>query len=1851
MAVDLSFLPDQPGTRKKREDLAFLPDQPEEKPDLSFLPDQPSGGPEEGIPPGAAPEGPQKSIISRTAAGVADIVRKVAGMTPKPPVNIPGAIQDQFNRARQAVPESMEPKDILAALKDNPVIQNLGKIQDVERTYPGYKGTRPLAEDADYIRNFLADYVSSLTPSDIIKGTRAPGRQPVTEASIMDEAGRTGKVPYGDIAKRTVSEMISSGIPITPTEIGLAYGITAAMKPITQGLVQAFPNLSRDILKHTVRTPIRDIPLIRKKAAEAGEAAYLKGASREEAERVVIGVYEKESKTALNRAISDMELELDAARVKPTTLPSTDVKGGIPVTEGQVDRPFVRALKSHLERLKKSAGELGKRMDEGGTVLDVEGTTVPGGKPTLPVPPEGTGAGPTNLFEPQQGISPSRPQIPGPGGKLLSGPEPSPISEIAQKLPVEGLTNKFFPLEKGPYSESIARNPVFIKNLRDAGSVIEKYDRLDGVATTPDSLARVFGKLHGNEDAAAANEPKLSRAERKAAAERLAKVYPEYAQEIGPLAQMIKIRQMMLGDAYEKAATPSKRVLDVIREIPTVLRPKAAIEVERATPAPGEAGPAIPPAKTPATPAATPARPTSSISPQTIGEKGAKYTLSKFPALVKAVAGKTFPVPKDVLNQVLKEAATAGEEGLLRHGDAAKANEEALGAFVQCLKAKAAKIGSLAPAQGGRRAPGQPMKTAGPTVQPPAGGAIQRPPSSPVGSRVRLKSMGPRTYKVIKELPREPGDLKDERFFSVQDEKTGKTETVEMGDIVRMKPRPAGGGDAAASKGSIPLGQYEKLGGETPTGQPPFKLFERVRAMVKKFHVRVGERYVPRGAEGVFYMKTENVRLRALNKVAVAVHEVGHAIDKKHGITPAVLRREGPAADLLRKQLTDVYVEYYTTGKADHPPRKRIMEGLSTLVQKMTETPSEIKAKYPELVQAFLTPGGAFYSKDYADLLADAHAIVQEYQALDPLARVGSRVTSTFQQREVRDSYLNLWDKFVTEIVDNIHPIVKMAREAGVERTAADPSLWMRQYRQSSGMIVNNLSGNKGFWIPGAGGSFKKVSDKTIGQFLQDLQKKGIREEFAHWLVARRQHFSYMELDRLTQEVDRLTVAVEDGTAGEADKNALSEMENSRLKLSETLKRDGFDRLDVDDAYEEYKEVFADEAKTFDNFTRANLDVLRDTGNQLTQDQYDEMVKNEGYASFKRDVYDELLGSEAGTPPVMQVGRTKVSSMMGRHGSELTIINPLYSLVRDHAEIMRKAMRQNVYNRLADIAEKFPDIFQKQDLHAVPNPQTGRMLFPQEKDQNIIMARDRDGVRIPLLVSEEIKKVVDDVLDMGNMHIFEKTMLRANRIFSKGTTGAYPMFAFTNYSMDQVAAAANTRNRYTPIYDTLAHVMKGLLAHGSKEAGYLREYLILGGERQTLSGWQDMDIKELFERLDGEKKGLDRVIGWIDKGFDVMSIPGKWSEIITRGAEYIKSRKAGNPELVALEDAGRVSAPFHHMGRWGGQVGRTLVKSVPFFNPAIQGISQYFRSVGNKDTRSRALFVTAALIAAMVGGSSSVLLFGSEEQKKQLADLEGDLLTNYIWFPHPDGRRLLRVRVPSEIGVGGALINMAILDAFGGANYGPKDYAIAATAWVPDQFNPTDFGRMFFSLMPQLIKPWMEVLTNTQTFPRIRPLEGAAVRSREPGQRYMETTSGMAKWLGEKLNLSPIAIDHLIEGYMGRASRFLTGRHKTMNPFVQDWYFTSGRNLREYYETREETRQIMKSFKTGDHPLTVEQKDALRGRLGLIKRVEARLDRLRQVQKSGGTSADVFDERRAILDDISTLGILSDMVNLKRRKR
>lgn len=203
--------------------------------------------------------------------------------------------------------------------------------------------------------------------------------------------------------------------------------------------------------------------------------------------------------------------------------------------------------------------------------------------------------------------------------------------------------------------------------------------------------------------------------------------------------------------------------------------------------------------------------------------------------------------------------------------------------------------------------------------------------------------------------------------------------------------------------------------------------------------------------------------------------------------------------------------------------------------------------------------------------------------------------------------------------------------------------------------------------------------------------------------------------------------------------------------------------------------------------------------------------------------------------------------------------------------------------------------------------------------------------------------------------------------------------------------------------------------------------------------------------------------------------------------------------------------------------------------------------------------VTAMIITSLL------LLWetADEETKQKLLDMEGEEFGKAIYFPKGGGE-LYKLPIPQEIGFVGGMFGMMI-NGYYGAEYSKKDYVDMSMSWLPDQLKLNESEKMVLSWIPQLLKPAVEIAFNKTSFPKVRNIETQSMQRLASEYRYNDGTSEFAKWLGstevmKSMKMSPVKIDHLIGGYWGRASGYVTNKDTAYNPIsslVSKNYFAS----------------------------------------------------------------------------------------------
>jgi hypothetical protein len=254
------------------------------------------------------------------------------------------------------------------------------------------------------------------------------------------------------------------------------------------------------------------------------------------------------------------------------------------------------------------------------------------------------------------------------------------------------------------------------------------------------------------------------------------------------------------------------------------------------------------------------------------------------------------------------------------------------------------------------------------------------------------------------------------------------------------------------------------------------------------------------------------------------------------------------------------------------------------------------------------------------------------------------------------------------------------------------------------------------------------------------------------------------------------------------------------------------------------------------------------------------------------------------------------------------------------------------------------------------------------------------------------------------------------------------------------------------------------------------------------------------------------------------------SDAATRNAVFDDVlRRTGN-----MAEASFQAMEVINFGRRGrSPLVRMLTSVVPFLNARIQGVDLLYRSgVGmyTADRSKNRAQVAAAAIArgSLLMGATALywLLVSDDDQYKDADDFVRD--NNWL-IPTPWGVPQ-KIPIPFEVG----LIFKTLPETVLATTYGEK------TAKEAKETLKRGIGSTL-ELSPfqvQFMGPLLEATANYNSFTGRQVVPQYLMDTTTSGLQSNLYTWEMVKWAGKKLNISPMKIQHVIEGYVGTIGQY-----------------------------------------------------------------------------------------------------------------
>lgn len=660
---------------------------------------------------------------------------------------------------------------------------------------------------------------------------------------------------------------------------------------------------------------------------------------------------------------------------------------------------------------------------------------------------------------------------------------------------------------------------------------------------------------------------------------------------------------------------------------------------------------------------------------------------------------------------------------------------------------------------------------------------------------------------------------------------------------------------------------------------------------------------------------------------------------------------------------------------------------------------------------------------------------------------------------------------------------------------------------------------------------------------------------------------------------------------------------------------------------EEQHPEFKKYAKDVYNYLDANKQELVDRGviSQETSDFFKERYPH--YVPIQRIT---SKGNSISVP--LDTGRTGINTPIKKAKGGNQDINPLFQTMANQTlQTYRASARNNFGLELMNTLRQTNQLNENTTITDIDDivdtmtneEQSNELLQKGKKGQNPTFTVFDNGNKVTYEISQDMydalkpKSELLNKLDNKGLSKFAKTISNIRR----GVLTEYnPVFSITNALKDAQDVLVNSQHAtktYAKFPEAYAQIVK--------KGYWYNEYIQNGGEQNSYFTEGD------FENL--KKSKLDKTKNILTFPLQKISQVNNVIEMAPRLAEYIVSRQNGANIETAMLDAARVTTNF----KAGGDITKFANRNgATFLNASVQGFQQQVRNIQEANMKGLKGWTTLATKYAVAG--LPVLLLNNlfwkdDEDYEQLQDYVKD--NYYVVAKLPNGNFL---RIPK-----GRMV-ASIQKVISNVNDFVKDGKInsddvAGTIWN-DLKEDVSFG--MDNLAPNnpidnnILSPIMQVAQNKTWYGD--DLVPSRLQNVPEAEQSDETTDKFSKWLGEKLNVSPIKINYLLDQYGGGVSDVLLplGTPQVENNVVEDKFTTDpimkSQYPSDFFSKRDELETASNSLKATDE-------DKLRYKYisGIQEDVSKLYKKKREIQSSNKSDNDKKKELKEVQKQINKL--------------
>jgi len=409
-------------------------------------------------------------------------------------------------------------------------------------------------------------------------------------------------------------------------------------------------------------------------------------------------------------------------------------------------------------------------------------------------------------------------------------------------------------------------------------------------------------------------------------------------------------------------------------------------------------------------------------------------------------------------------------------------------------------------------------------------------------------------------------------------------------------------------------------------------------------------------------------------------------------------------------------------------------------------------------------------------------------------------------------------------------------------------------------------------------------------------------------------------------------------------------------------------------------------------------------------------------------------------------------------------------------------------------------------------------------------------------------------LDVQQLNILGKILNAPVRIAKLGITGIYLPFAATNIPKDQLSAFINSNNGLKTSVANPKVFLKALynaVGHGELYQDLVRN--AAGGTSFDIARNQPLETvaKIRSNRSIGSKikytvknpsellRAVENVIGRSEELTRLSQFEG------TLQAELKKGRSRADAEIIAAKAARENSANFYRKGEWG----KVLNGAFLYLNAGIQGNRAFVRALERSPVKTGAKIATAVFLPVAMATMWNTSDPKRKEAYDDIEDFEKE--NNLIIVPNnptQDGKgnwNIIKMPMQQNLGKLSSVVRRGVETTQG---LDPIK-AMEVVNNLIGSISPVEpnIKSAVNTLTPQLVKPSLESLTNTNLFTG-KKIVPEYLKRRPTEYQVYPWSSGTARQIGKKVGASPIKTEQFIKStFGGLGSQALHGSDVLLN--------------------------------------------------------------------------------------------------------